>query len=381
MIKSRLSWLALPIVAAVGFGLVWFWFGDFDRDMPIHPVAGERTDLSGAALADDDDDDPSAQALGDDDDDDDRPQRIEVVDGVVTVALDAATQTLGGVQSKILAPADYIAEDLGWGRVINLDSLFALRADYVAHAYQARTVEAQLAYAETEYARLKALYEDDANIAMKQVMEAQASQTMLVAERDRLWSILNATRDRATQNWGKTIAEWALGSESEVWRKLARRSHVLVRATFPTVGSAARDSRGAEAAPAGRRDLVREAVFISEAVDSDPQLPGETYYYLVEADRLRTGMPIDIWIARTDKRREGTIVPESAVVWSLGQAWAYVKIDPERFARRPVTTRDRVGDGWFVEAGLAPGEAIVVDGAQTLFAEEFRWQIQDEDAD
>ena len=46
-----------------------------------------------------------------------------------------------------------------------------------------------------------------------------------------------------------------------------------------------------------------------------------------------------------------------------------------------VPTDAEIDGGWFVEDAVAPGEKLVVAGAQMLFAEEFRWQIRDEDDD
>ncbi len=92
---------------------------------------------------------------------------------------------------------------------------------------------------------------------------------------------------------------------------------------------------------------------------------------------MRTILPIPADAAP----RRGVIVPDSAVVWALGRSWAYRALDDEHFARIAIATDiERVG-GWFVSAGIAPGERIVVVGAQTLYAEEFRWQVFEEDDD
>ena len=69
------------------------------------------------------------------------------------------------------------------------------------------------------------------------------------------------------------------------------------------------------------------------------------------------------------------------MVWSLGEAWAYVRTGEETFARRAVATGRPLDGGWFMDAAFHAGEPIVTAGAQMLFAEEFRWQIRNEDDD
>ena len=90
-------------------------------------------------------------------------------------------------------------------------------------------------------------------------------------------------------------------------------------------------------------------------------------------------MRLDVWIGESKTAESGVIVPQSAVIWALGQAWAYVKTDDEHFVRRQVPTGTTAPGGWFVADSIKPGDAIVVAGAQTLYAEEFRWQIRNED--
>ena len=50
--------------------------------------------------------------------------------------------------------------------------------------------------------------------------------------------------------------------------------------------------------------------------------------------------------------REGVLVPEAAVVWHGGGAWAYVKEDNDTFVRRPVDTSHEASGGWFNAEGF-----------------------------
>jgi hypothetical protein len=49
---------------------------------------------------------------------------------------------------------------------------------------------------------------------------------------------------------------------------------------------------------------------------------------------------------------------------------AYVQVDEGVFSRRVVGLEQPTKDGWFVTDGLAPGESVVVSGAQQLLSTE-----------
>jgi hypothetical protein len=42
------------------------------------------------------------------------------------------------------------------------------------------------------------------------------------------------------------------------------------------------------------------------------------------------------------------------------------------FVRRETSLTSPLGDGWFMQRGFAPGDRVVVEGAQQLLSEEFR---------
>ncbi len=76
------------------------------------------------------------------------------------------------------------------------------------------------------------------------------------------------------------------------------------------------------------------------------------------------------------KHIPGVVIPDSAVVWLDGKAWAYVQQGRGHFIRKEVATDHPVGKGWFVTKIFMDGDSIVVQGAQLLLSEEFRTQIQ-----
>jgi hypothetical protein len=64
------------------------------------------------------------------------------------------------------------------------------------------------------------------------------------------------------------------------------------------------------------------------------------------------------------------VVPEAAVIWTAGQAWAYRETASGEFERVRVSTAEPVGTGWFVTTGFAAGDRVVTRAAEELFSAE-----------
>ena len=72
----------------------------------------------------------------------------------------------------------------------------------------------------------------------------------------------------------------------------------------------------------------------------------------------------------------GFTVPDSAIVRQASYGWVYVQISEQTFVRRQIALDHRTEHGWFVRAGVAVNDLIVVNGAQTLLSEEQKYQIR-----
>ncbi len=90
-------------------------------------------------------------------------------------------------------------------------------------------------------------------------------------------------------------------------------------------------------------------------------------------------MHVHAWIPQSSETLSGVFVPESAVVWSNGKSWVYIKDSEELFLKRAINDPVELGNGVFVFDGLTVGDEVVISGAQMLHAEEYRWSIPDED--
>jgi hypothetical protein len=315
--------------------------------------------------------------VDDDDDDDDRLSAVTIVGGAPRLVLNPETQERAGIVTRAAQPAAHAARIAATATVLDIAPLIALRDGYIAAAYDAEVIGVETGALEQEYQRLRALYDDDANIAFKTVTRAEAAWRTGEARLRRAWARMHALRDRARLEWGAVLTDWAFDEKPDI-KRLSDRSEALLLVALPL---GRRLPANAETVSISHHGGGLDAFYISPAVAADPLMPGETHFFRCDGDGLRAGMRLDAWIAVPGSERTGAAVPADAVIWSLGQAWIYVQVAADQFERRVVPTDAEIDGGWFVEDAVAPGEKLVVAGAQMLFAEEFRWQIRDEDDD
>jgi cobalt-zinc-cadmium efflux system membrane fusion protein len=91
---------------------------------------------------------------------------------------------------------------------------------------------------------------------------------------------------------------------------------------------------------------------------------------------LRPGQAVSVQLPTANKA-EHLVVPRSAILWDgMGNAWVYVEFDHNLFRRQKIQVGQSVGHMIVVEQGLVEGQSVVTAGAEALYSEEFKDQIQ-----
>lgn len=188
-------------------------------------------------------------------------------------------------------------------------------------------------------------------------------------------------RNQAVQIWGQALGSIALSQDSMQFDRLINHQDVLVLVTLLPEQSLGDGTSVVFVDRNTDRKQARKAQLISAATHTDDVTQGETYLFLTDGEHLRTGMRLLVWIPQRKTAQMVVRLPANSIVWYAGKPWAYVKIGDELFARRSVPRESELDGGWFVRDGFATDEQIVVNGAQMLLSEEFRWQIPEEDSD
>jgi len=266
----------------------------------------------------------------------------------VTVA--GKVQRASGIEVTRITSLHYRPQVTGYGQVMDLTPLLTLRA-------QLQAAEAALSAAQQEYLRLKGLNRHAQNISAKRL---QATRAVWRSARAQVAML----RVRALQHWGSTLTRWLESRGNPRLEGLADGRRQLLRisasqASYPVKPPVHIDIGG------GAR-----ATLVSASPRVNPEIQAPTYFYLAES-AMPVGFQFTAGFPISEKVLTGVQIPGDAVIWYAGAAWVYVRTSATEFERRLITTEYPEEGGWFVSAGVHPGEELVTQGAELLFADEF----------
>lgn len=295
------------------------------------------------------------------------------------VSVDPPTQRREGVRVEAVKPITMRAQVQGFAVVLGITDLVNARNTYFAASQTQLTRDrANLDAARIEYQRVKKLYDEDQNMSLKATQDADTAYRNAQA---RLTTDLQDARlqlDVVRQRWGNTVTGW-IENNSPVLESVLDQKDCLVQVTFPP-GEIAGPPRTLSLELPGHH--VAEARFISSLPQVSTQIQSPNFLYLApEREGLAVGanLPALVPVGRVAR---GSVVPESAIVWWQGEAWAYEQTSPGAFARRAVPVDNPVNGGYFVPASdVPPGSKLVTRGASALLSQELLVHTQSDEGD
>ena len=311
------------------------------------------------------------------------PSLVSTEAGSTIVTVSPATQKQSDIRTSPLKAASHQDAFYSYGSVIGIEPLLELRTRYLAAKAEANVARASLANSRGEYERLRQLNQDNRNISDRAVAAAEAVWKADEARVSAAESAANNIRANIRQAWGETLAADVTAQQpGESLQRLLQYRDVLLQVSLPFDHPTPKPGSTLLVSPAGSQVKSIAAQFVSASPQTDTALQGKTYFYRAPADNLRAGMRIMIRMTNAgSKTVKGVIVPESAIVWYGGQAWAYRKEGEDRFIRHAINTDKEAEGGWFNDGALKPGQPVVTQGAQLLLSEEFKYQITNENED
>jgi hypothetical protein len=301
------------------------------------------------------------------------PPRVSTEQGRVVVTLDPQTLARSEVVVEALTAVNHAASESAYGSVLDISDLAELRGGFSAAGARVEKGRAARAASQSQLERLRKLYADGANASQKAVEAATATARADEAEVQAATGALEAERALARQRWGPVVADWLEKGGPELDALLQERQRLL-GITLPTGASPPR-AGATVAVRAGAGPAVGARV-ISPAPRTDPRIQGVSVLCVAPASPgMLPGITVDAQVP-VGPEASGVVVPATAVVWWQGRAWVYVERKTGTFSRSEVATDVPVPGGWFVNAGVAAGERLVVRGAQMLLSEEGRGAVR-----
>ena len=294
------------------------------------------------------------------------------------LVIDSKAQALSGLKTMFAKPLRHNAEFEAIGKVVSIQPLLALRERYLVAQAELNGAKAKLKQADQSLKRQEALFRQGI-AAKRSLQEQQALGLVDKATIDVSDAKLMAIKNEAQLSWGEELAEWVLFDKVAKVKEFLSGRQQLLQITLPSNKQLAHEINTIAIEPYGQRNKARLGVLISRANQIDNNMQGESYFFQVKGDGLNVGMKVSAWIPEPTLGLTGVVVPESALVWYLDQAYVYIKVTKDAFIRRTIKSFSAAPGGYFIKEDLKTGEEIVTTGGQMLLSEELRGQIPDEE--
>jgi len=251
-----------------------------------------------------------------------------------------------------------------------------LHNDYVAARTKLEREQVDLAVSKSEYERVKTLYEENQNMSLSAMQAADAAYRTNQAQVRADEQDARLQLERVRQSWGGVVTDW-IERDSPLLERVLEQRAFMAQVIFPP-GEVAPPPPALSLRLPG--DQLAEMRLVSRLPQVNPQIQGVSFLYLVPVrPGLAVGMNLAVLVP-VGRALRGAVVPQSAVMWWQGKAWAYEQTSPTTFTRREVPTGNPISGGYFVPGPeFSRGIRLVIAGAQALLSEEFRSQIRGED--
>ena len=251
--------------------------------------------------------------------------------------------------------------------------LLADAARLAAARAQAAAAAAEASAAEAEAARLESLYRHGENAALRDVQTARAQAAAAAARRTAAVAQFAAARAAARAQWGGALTALALRGPQALADFADGRVALIELALPPATRMPAPPTISLQ--PSGMAAMP--ATLLGPAPRTDAVVQGPTWYYRVavsaaRAGALRIGARLAADVPEPGAAVSGVRVPTAAVIWYAGQPWVYVETAPGDFRRQSLPVAAHGAAGWFVSAGLRPGQRVVVHGGELLLSQELK---------
>ena len=297
-----------------------------------------------------------------------------------TVHIDETTINDTGIQTQKLQSTQFSPEIETFATRIDISYLIGARKEYLTAKAKLATAHIKLKQSQLNTHRLEKLQREKAVSTRKlltQKSQLEIDKANFKAAEQHADNILLHTQSK----WGSVLSQWFLTEEPPTSKVLSTLSSpvylihlpIPMKSPMPTISTH----------PFGLREKAQSASLISSApINHVHQQAGTPFFYLGDNDFGAYHQRVTAWLPIKKDKLSGFIIPASAIVWHLGQAYIYIQVGDELFKRIKITQKKLVStESYFIQEPLQESDILVITGAQMLLSEEFRGLIPAEDDD
>jgi hypothetical protein len=315
-------------------------------------------------------------------DDTNEENSVAIVDGYKAIQLDEEAIAASGLVFEKVESTYFKPESIAYAEVINVSPLVSLKADYQIILAERKVLQSELYNYNKILKRAEALHKAK-SLSTRDLEKNRADRDLKASQLSAMNTRLSSFKFKIKSEWGETLSKVIIDEDKQdVFNKLATHKVSLVLLSLPKNKTLEHEQQNVYVNHVNDRGSALSVEYLQQAQHVSNPLYGESYIYLLESRKIRTGMKLFAWIEESGESLSGYFIPEKAVVWYANEPWIYLKHDDELFIRKPLGDARKINNGWLLEDSTLIGSDLVVTrGGQTLLSEEFKWAIPDEEDD
>jgi hypothetical protein len=315
-------------------------------------------------------------------DDEEEEANVFIVNGYKALQLDEETVVASGIVSEQVERIFFKPETMAYAEVIDVAPLVSLKTEYEAALAQQNILFNDLSNHNKTLKRAEALHKAK-SLSARELDKIRADRNIKSSQLSAINTHLASIKYKVKSLWGKKIAGYIYeGEKRSEFDLLASHKVRLVLVSLPKNRTLEHQQQNVFVNNVNQRESALPVNYLEQASHVNNPLYGESFLYLLESQKIRTGMKLFAWIEERSEDIGGLFIPESAVIWYANEPWIYIKQDEALFIRKPLGDAIKVVNGWLLEdEHIVSDDLVVTRGGQTLLSEEFKWAIPDEEDD
>jgi hypothetical protein len=305
--------------------------------------------------------------------------------GINFITLSSDIQKNSGIKTLAIQSSIYKKNLTNYATVLNIDILIEQRNRFNEIKNQINILTNELDRDKKNYERFKLLNDDNKNVSDKALQEVRVTFENTKIKLHATQELVSGIKQNIRAQWGETILSMIdKGIKKELFEFLIEGKARIVKVTLAE-NTSNEPPKNISLALIDNLEEKFLANYLAEAPTLDKSLKGKTYFYIVFNNKLRIDSKVIADLVQenlTSDSEKYLAIPKEAVIWNAGQAWIYLKTSENKFVRKVIETDNESPNGWVIkEEHIKENDLIVINGAQLLLSEEFKYQIKNENDD
>ena len=310
---------------------------------------------------------------------------LKSANGINFITLSSEIQSNSGIKTIPVQSSVYKKNLTNYATVLNIDLLIEQKNRFNEIKNQISLLTNEFDRDKKIYERFKLLNDDNKNVSDKALQEVKVNFENTRIKLYATQELVSGIKQNIRTQWGETILSMIdQGLKKELFEFLLQDKARIVKVTL----SENTDNEPPKNISLALIDDLNEkflANYLAESPTLDKSIKGKTYFYIVYSNKLRIDSKVIASLVQDSSSPESgryLAIPKESVVWNAGQAWVYIKTSENKFLRKIIETDNESSNGWIVkEEHIKENDLIVINGAQLLLSEEFKYQIKNENDD